>query len=485
MKPRDNEGETYIYDPYATDDPNVGEVHYGTPDPASSEAPGADDALFGDRGVGQPNADSAASYDGGPTDADLAAADVEYDFEPEFRVPIRRDRFRRSKNVSVPLDGDADEGSYEPRDDDDADGEKSLTQKQLRRRVQSKPRRSGRLGFNPAVLVMAIVYALVIGSCVFYAVSCRHGATSDPVSTVVQNAGTGEQGGSAKAPATTGAPDEKIVVPEKFVTVEVPSASVCEGDLILVNYEYPYVFPEEKIDVSIYANKTGSYKVSDTLVSLAKPAIDEFNRLMDDFAAASGCYDMIVVSGFRDYESQDRLWTNRVQSDGREEAAKYVALPGYSEHHTALAMDLSVYLSDGSSYYVEEYEPCKWFIKHAPEYGYILRYPASKAEITRISYESWHYRYVGSPHSEIITEREMCLEEYIDFIRTYRCGDRYLAFDGDTSYESREFPSDAEYAVYFVPRSSAATTAVPVPEGAEYSISGNNVDGFIVTVKCK
>ena len=491
MKPRDNDGETYIFDPYASDDPNVGEVHYGAPDAsdASRAAPanagGAHDVRL--EQVFRDSTDDGAA----PSDGGLAEADVEYDFEPELQVPIRHDRPRGKKNISAAIDGDPDEGSFSRRNsagEPDADDGEALSQKQLRRRVQSKSRRAGRRRSNPAILAMAIVYALVIGACVFYAVSCRHGSTDDPGQTNAvgtEALGQNRIPGSPADPTTPVGSDEPVVVPDTFVTVDVPSASVCEGDLILVNYYYPYTFPEKNIDVSIYANKSGSYKVRDTVVSLSKPVITEFNRLMDDFAAATGCDDVIVVSGFRDYDSQNKIWTDRVQSEGREEAEKYVALPGYSEHHTALAMDLSVYLDNGTSVAVADYEPCDWFEQHAPEYGFVLRYPAAKADITLISFEGWHYRYVGVPHAEIMTEREKCLEEYIDFVRTYRVGERYLAFDGETSTESRTFPTDAEYVVYFVPRSSGETTQIPVPDGAEYTISGNNVDGFIVTVKCK
>ena len=81
-----------------------------------------------------------------------------------------------------------------------------------------------------------------------------------------------------------------------------------------------------------------------------------------------------------------------------------------------------------------------------------------------------------------MTGREMCLEEYIDFIRSLECGVKYLAFRGGVSYESVTYPEDADHVIYFVPQSSGDITPIPVPAGAKYSISGNNVDGFIVTV---
>ena len=349
----------------------------------------------------------------------------------------------------------------------------ALSPQQMRRRVQSKPRRA-RFKPNAGIVIIALVFALaVVGSTAYLIMRNRRPAGyGEPI-----DYGTA----TAVVPLTPSA--GQIAVPKGFTTVETPSEAIHEGALILVNYAYEYKFPEDSDVVSVFDYKTKSYKVRDTAVSLSKAVVKKFNSLMDDFQAATGCGDMLMVSGFRDYDFQNEIYTDRVQTDGAVEAAKYVALPGYSEHHTALAMDLSVYLADGSTHYVEDYPLCDWFEEHAPEYGFILRYPSEKAATTHISFESWHYRYVGAPHAEIITERDMCLEDYIPFVRDFVCGEKYLAFRRGSSYESAELPADADYVVYYVPKSAADVTLIPVPDGADYEISGNNVDGFIVTVK--
>jgi D-alanyl-D-alanine carboxypeptidase len=443
-----SERDDNIYDPYAADDPNVGEVHYGSPDE------------FHD--ARQPDASAFRDNDEKPA------------------VPKRgggkHDAPRLGKERRIAIDGAADEDFSDRRSaigELDETGGKAISERQLRRRVQSRSRRARRK-FNPAILIMVLAYVLVIGGCVFYIVIGRNRHANVDVETEPEVVVTPES-----------ASEKQIAAPDGFSSVEVQTKSMRAGDLILVNYAYAYEFPEEADTVSVYDFKTKSYKVRDTAVSLSKAVVGKFNKLMDDFAAATGCADMMVVSGFRDFEFQNEIFVDRVQTDGEEEAAKYVAVPGYSEHHTGLAMDLSVYLADGRTVYVEDYEPCDWFEEHAPEYGFVLRYPSVKAATTHISYESWHYRYVGVPHAEIMYEKDLCLEEYIDFLRAYRCGEKYLCFRKGSSFESETLPTDADYAVYYVPAFDGEKTLIPVPEGADYEISGNNVDGFVVTLILK
>ena len=489
---KSHDSEDHIFDPYASDDPNVGDVHYGTPGtPGAPGAPGASAASddpgaqrVGEVRYGSPDEFHDARQPSAADISDRRAAAA----QPRERSPRpaaksepsvrggRHDAPRQTKRVNVALDGDADEGEEDRRDalgELSRTGERAISKNSLKRRVQSKPRRA-KFKPNAAVLIVVLAYALVIGVCAAYVAIGRHRARNAPVETEPEVVVT-------PADAAT----ERLALPEGFSAVEVATDTMRAGDLILVNYAYPYVFPEQSDAVSVYDFKTKSYKVRDTVVSLSKHVVERFNRLTDDFAAATGCADLMVVSGFRDYDFQNEIWVDRVQTEGEEEAAKYVAVPGYSEHHTALAMDLSVYLADGRTVYVEDYEPCDWFEEHAPEYGFVLRYPSVKAATTHISYESWHYRYVGVPHAEIMYEKDLCLEEYIDLLRSFKCGERYLGFKKGSSFESDTFPTDADYVVYYVPRFDGETTAIPIPEGATYEISGNNVDGFIVTVNCK
>jgi len=188
---------------------------------------------------------------------------------------------------------------------------------------------------------------------------------------------------------------------------------------------------------------------------------------------------------------------------GSESAAlRYCAPAGYSEHHTGLAFDAYVFTDEQKTYKLGDEdmpEVYNWIYNNCARFGFIHRYPGNKEALTGYGAESWHFRYVGIPHAAIIEEKNFCLEEYIDFIKDYSY-DNYLVATGSDG---------ATYAIYYegvkletvviaevkdangnviTPASVSqqmpdkATLHLPIGD-VPYEISGNNVDGFIVTVK--
>lgn len=148
--------------------------------------------------------------------------------------------------------------------------------------------------------------------------------------------------------------------------------------------------------------------------------LNEFNiafTQMKDAAAKDGV-DLKVVSGFRSYSTQTRLYNNYVARDGKAEADRYSARPGYSEHQSGLAADLNE-VSDTFG----ETKAGKWLAQNCWKYGFILRYPKGKESITGYMYESWHFRYIGDLK---VTEtlynngNWITLEEYLGIDSVYR-----------------------------------------------------------------
>ncbi len=138
---------------------------------------------------------------------------------------------------------------------------------------------------------------------------------------------------------------------------------------------------------------------------------------MFDAMRADGVYP-VVASGFRTAEKQQSLMDEKIasfQSQGysaaraKEEAEKWVAIPGTSEHQLGSAVDINADGIHSAGYQVYE-----WLDKHAHEYGFIHRYPDDKTEITGISNEPWHYRYVGTDAAAEIHRLGVCLEEYLN-----------------------------------------------------------------------
>ncbi len=150
-------------------------------------------------------------------------------------------------------------------------------------------------------------------------------------------------------------------------------------------------------------------------------------RMYDDFMAmisAAGQEDVWfwVASGYRSVESQQIILEQGVSSrisggmgeeEAREDALRTIQRPGHSEHHTGLAVDLNDVSDDFEN--TPEY---RWLSEHAAEYGFIQRYRKDKAEITGIDNESWHYRYVGREHARRMRELDMCLEEYVAYLKS-------------------------------------------------------------------
>ena len=140
---------------------------------------------------------------------------------------------------------------------------------------------------------------------------------------------------------------------------------------------------------------------------------------MFDAMREDGVYP-IVASGFRTTEKQQSLMDEKIasfESQGysadraKKEAETWVAIPGTSEHQLGSAVDINADGIHSAGYQVYE-----WLDKHAHEYGFIHRYPDDKTEITGISNEPWHYRYVGEEAAAEIHRRGICLEEYLDAV---------------------------------------------------------------------
>ena len=115
-------------------------------------------------------------------------------------------------------------------------------------------------------------------------------------------------------------------------------------------------------------------------------------------------------SGFRSYETQTQLYQNYVNQDGKAEADRYSARPGYSEHQTGLAFDLIGTNGD----LVTEEKAAQWLLDHAADYGFVVRYLKGKEKETGYMAEEWHLRYVGKEAKEIAASG-LSLEEYYGF----------------------------------------------------------------------
>ena len=276
---------------------------------------------------------------------------------------------------------------------------------------------------------------------------------------------------------TSSSPDTDIaIVPEDpnktiYESIAYPTVKKFEGDLILVNNDVEYYgYNEELVTVNYEIADEGreGFIGCDDEVELRPVFYTAMADLLEEFYYQTDISDVVIYDGYRTYEDQQYLYDDDLANTGLDYSER-VALPGHSEHQTGYSADLSTSTNwdyDGQGDYA-------WIDQNCWKYGIILRYPEDKTEITQIQYEPWHYRYVGVPHATYITENNLALEEYIELLRNYTYEGEHLEIQYATN----------KCEVYFVPSDDAnETTYIPVPSGKMYEISGNNVDGFIVTV---
>lgn len=143
---------------------------------------------------------------------------------------------------------------------------------------------------------------------------------------------------------------------------------------------------------------------------LKKDAALAFYKLSED--ASKLGYKIIVVSGYRSYTYQEKLFNYYVEEKGMDYALMCSAKPGHSEHQTGLAIDVEGSNLDYNLF--DESNEFKWMINNAYKYGFILRYPKGMEDITGFKYEPWHYRYVGKDVAKEIYEKNITFEEYLE-----------------------------------------------------------------------
>ena len=141
----------------------------------------------------------------------------------------------------------------------------------------------------------------------------------------------------------------------------------------------------------------------------AQAAFDEMQA-----AAAEEGLNIYISSGYRSYDYQAGLYQRYVDRDGKAEADRYSARPGHSEHQTGLAFDLNTI--DNSFANTAE---GKWVTRNCYKYGFIIRYPSDKEDVTGYMWEPWHIRYLGKDTAQAVYDSGLCLEEYIGITSQY------------------------------------------------------------------
>ena len=237
-------------------------------------------------------------------------------------------------------------------------------------------------------------------------------------------------------------------------TLRLKKEQIHRGSLILVNRDNPLQREVGEKDLRTFSGG----------IKLEKEAAAQLEVLLGESR------EIISVSGFRSRREQAELYQNCLRKNGEVFTKRYVAPPCCSEHESGLAVDLG-----------ENREPvdfirpsfpyqgsCQEFRRKAPFFGFVQRYDSGKERVTGIAHEPWHFRYVGFPHSLIMNEKQLSLEEYLSMIREkeklrWQCGSRTME-------------------IHYVAADSKNEILVELPEDRPYQVSGDNVGGVVVTL---
>ncbi|MGG3558461.1 VanY-A/VanY-F/VanY-M family D-Ala-D-Ala carboxypeptidase [Peribacillus frigoritolerans] len=243
---------------------------------------------------------------------------------------------------------------------------------------------------------------------------------------------------------------------ENSQKIEITEEQIHQGNLLLVNSEYAVEQAGIQSDIiNLFTNKklTSGYQLLNNEIKLSEEIAGEFSEMIAA-AEEDGVSNFLISSGYRDFDEQNRLY--------KEMGADYALPAGHSEHNLGLALDVG-----STQMKMKEAPEGEWIEENAWKNGFILRYPANKTDITGIQYEPWHIRYVGLPHSAIMQQMNLALEEYLDYLKDEKSIS--ISVEGE------------KYTISYYPISQNGTIEVEVPANEQYEISGDNMNGVIVT----
>ena len=237
-------------------------------------------------------------------------------------------------------------------------------------------------------------------------------------------------------PCAAGAEEEDLEIEEIVENVDLDAVSYGDVEwtfplaledinpnfIVLANKHYllPSDFVPELEKVPTLAKGGIKWRGSDTpkeghrLQPAAVQALCDMNAEIRALAEEMGFRDMYLKSAYRSYSTQKTMYGRRLErNNGKDDG--WVSKPGASDHQTGLGVDIvpSNWKDRGMNDKMMKEPECQWMAEHCHEYGFIVRYPKDKQDITEINTEPWHLRYVGLPVAAYIYENGLCLEEFV------------------------------------------------------------------------
>lgn len=271
---------------------------------------------------------------------------------------------------------------------------------------------------------------------------------------------------------------------------------IYQGNLILVNRKYPVRHWLKEQDLrSVFENQPEICMEQESAQMLQKLLVNVMQQEVGAGQHPAGernCRSrkgnvnvlekepsIVGVSGYRTREEQVQIFEDSLKENGREFTEKYVAFPGHSEHQTGLAIDLAEN-RDEIDFICPEFPRegiCQRFREKMAGFGFIERYAKEKQNVTGIGAEPWHFRYVGTPHARLMQQKGMALEEYVEWLKQFHLLQNPLSL----YMQKKEIKIGYVRAQGEVTRIDGLDAWMSGRQDVKIEISGNNVDGFILT----
>ena len=292
------------------------------------------------------------------------------------------------------------------------------------------------------------------------------GTTPAEATTVATPSATGstsstEPSAAEPTTSTTATATTAEQTSDGFSLIKLSQSGVFKGSLVVIDDTHPYVMPtgEDNTLISLY-NQPGfktSYRLKNSHVALRSEIIEKFSAMIDTlkarFNSASLSEDYLLI-------------TNAGTVNDPEAVIDYA-----DENSSGYSFDIRVYITSTGKNRRLNADEQTWLAENCRTYGFVLRYEEGKESVTGVIADLFHFRYVGVPHATYMKANNLCLEEYVELVKNYTYKTPLTITVGVKKYD-----------VYYVKSAGASTTAY-VPTGYVYTVSGNNVDGFIITVE--
>ncbi len=236
-------------------------------------------------------------------------------------------------------------------------------------------------------------------------------------------------------------------------TIHLAQSQIHNGPLILVSGTCPFIGDTDFVDFS--GNTNYNIIPRDTSLQVHPDMMQPISDLFDGYCMGNGYVNLQIYSTSEINAAANSLYTNVL-----------------TERSTGYTFDIGLITSTGDvvAYLTKRNE---WMFNNCWYYGFVVRYQDTKTGTTGVGFMPHHFRYVGIPHSMIMYEMGFCLEEYLYYLTDYTMETKPLTYE----------TSDTAYEIYYIQAEESGDTTVTIPKGANYTVSGNNTDGFILTIE--